>query len=196
MLNCCIERKKAREALLADTLARGEQALKDLDQPDTSATKTKPETGSGLQGESSRPSSPQSNSSDEEFFECDLDNEAASSSSSSATKTDHEKKDPKRRRTESESGQLLTRSSGSKSSQEGEDSQDKASSRPRSDSGANPDEPTSFTDSWTHQAEGRLKPFEDQRLLNVNEVMYVPVTQEPSPMTEDMLEEHAEVLAK
>ncbi len=37
---------------------------------------------------------------------------------------------------------------------------------------------------------------ENMRLLNGEEMMYVPVTQSPAPMTEDMLEEQAEVLAK
>ena len=51
-------------------------------------------------------------------------------------------------------------------------------------------------DSCQLEADGRLKPFEDLKLLNVDDLMYIPVTQEPSPMTEDLLEEHAEVLAK
>jgi Rab3 GTPase-activating protein catalytic subunit len=46
------------------------------------------------------------------------------------------------------------------------------------------------------QAEGRLKPHGNMKLLNVDEPLYVPITQEPAPMTEDMLEEHAEVLAR
>jgi len=53
-----------------------------------------------------------------------------------------------------------------------------------------------FADSLLYQAAGRLKPCSDLRLLNVDEHLYVPVTQEPAPMTEDMLEEHAEVLAR
>lgn len=53
-----------------------------------------------------------------------------------------------------------------------------------------------YTDSLLYQADGRLKPCADLTLLNVNERLYVPVTQEPAPMTEDMLEEHAEVLAR
>jgi len=53
-----------------------------------------------------------------------------------------------------------------------------------------------FADSLQYQADGRLKPCGDLRLLSVNDRLYVPVTQEPAPMTEDMLEEHAEVLAR
>ena len=53
-----------------------------------------------------------------------------------------------------------------------------------------------FQESFTHKPEGRLAPFQDLTLVNCNEKMYIPITQEPAPMTEDMLEEHAEVLAK
>ncbi|KAL5005916.1 hypothetical protein ScPMuIL_017074 [Solemya velum] len=47
-----------------------------------------------------------------------------------------------------------------------------------------------------HRPEGRLTPCGDLKLLRSGEQMYIPVTQEPSPMTEDMLDEQAEVLAK
>jgi Rab3 GTPase-activating protein catalytic subunit len=54
-----------------------------------------------------------------------------------------------------------------------------------------------FADSVSSfQSEGRLKPHGAMKLLNVDEPLYVPITQEPAPMTEDMLEEHAEVLAR
>lgn len=53
-----------------------------------------------------------------------------------------------------------------------------------------------FQDSWTHQADGRLRPMENLYLLNGENRLYIPVTQQPAPMTEDLLEEHAEVLAK
>ncbi|XP_014777563.1 rab3 GTPase-activating protein catalytic subunit [Octopus bimaculoides] len=46
------------------------------------------------------------------------------------------------------------------------------------------------------EPEGRLRVFGNAKLLNINEQLYIPVTQEPAPMTEDMLEEHAEVLAR
>ncbi|TSM60542.1 Rab3 GTPase-activating protein catalytic subunit [Bagarius yarrelli] len=44
--------------------------------------------------------------------------------------------------------------------------------------------------------EGRLQPHGKLTLLNSNEPLYIPVTQEPAPMTEDVLEEQSEVLAK
>ncbi|KAK7877036.1 hypothetical protein WMY93_032254 [Mugilogobius chulae] len=46
------------------------------------------------------------------------------------------------------------------------------------------------------RAEGRLRQHQDLRLLKTEEPLYVPVTQDPSPMTEDMLEQQSEVLSK
>ncbi|KAK2910702.1 hypothetical protein Q8A73_008417 [Channa argus] len=46
------------------------------------------------------------------------------------------------------------------------------------------------------KAEGRLHPLRKLTLLNSAEPLYVPVTQEPAPITEDLLEEQSEVLAK
>uniref|UniRef100_A0A3Q2EFP5 Rab3 GTPase-activating protein catalytic subunit n=1 Tax=Cyprinodon variegatus TaxID=28743 RepID=A0A3Q2EFP5_CYPVA len=46
------------------------------------------------------------------------------------------------------------------------------------------------------KAEGRLHPYNNMTLLASAEPLYVPVTQEPAPMTEDQLEEQSEVLAK
>uniref|UniRef100_A0A8C7VGN4 Rab3 GTPase-activating protein catalytic subunit n=1 Tax=Oncorhynchus mykiss TaxID=8022 RepID=A0A8C7VGN4_ONCMY len=44
--------------------------------------------------------------------------------------------------------------------------------------------------------DGRLHPHGKLTLLNSQEPLYIPVTQEPAPMTEDLLEEQSEVLAK
>ncbi|KAL8183240.1 UNVERIFIED_CONTAM: Rab3 GTPase-activating protein catalytic subunit [Gekko kuhli] len=44
--------------------------------------------------------------------------------------------------------------------------------------------------------EGRLHQHGNLTLLHPGEPLYVPVTQEPAPMTEDLLEEQSEVLAK
>ena len=46
------------------------------------------------------------------------------------------------------------------------------------------------------QPQGRLKRLDDLRLLNGEADLYIPVTQDPAPMTEDTLAEHAEVLTK
>ncbi|XP_022241871.1 rab3 GTPase-activating protein catalytic subunit-like isoform X2 [Limulus polyphemus] len=46
------------------------------------------------------------------------------------------------------------------------------------------------------QPEGRLRQCGSLTLLLLDEPLYIPVTQEPAPMTEDILEEHAEVLVQ
>ena len=54
-----------------------------------------------------------------------------------------------------------------------------------------------FTESWTHQPDGRLRVCtEGRKLLTGEEDMYIPMTQEPAPMTEDVLDEHAEILTR
>lgn len=55
---------------------------------------------------------------------------------------------------------------------------------------------SSYVDTATNKPEGRLAKSGDLKLLNSEEPLYIPITQDPSPMTEDMLEEHAEVLAR
>ncbi|XP_067891174.1 rab3 GTPase-activating protein catalytic subunit isoform X1 [Heterodontus francisci] len=44
--------------------------------------------------------------------------------------------------------------------------------------------------------EGRLHQYGKLTLLRTEDPLYIPVTQEPAPMTEDLLEEQSEVLAK
>ncbi|XP_064598105.1 rab3 GTPase-activating protein catalytic subunit-like [Liolophura sinensis] len=55
---------------------------------------------------------------------------------------------------------------------------------------------TFFKDSISYRPDGRLRPYGDLKLLDSGETLYIPITQEPAPMTEDMLDEHAEALAK
>lgn len=55
---------------------------------------------------------------------------------------------------------------------------------------------SAFKESYSHKPEGRMALFQELKLINCDDKMYIPITQEPAPMTEDMLEEHAEVLAK
>ncbi|XP_015922573.1 rab3 GTPase-activating protein catalytic subunit [Parasteatoda tepidariorum] len=45
-------------------------------------------------------------------------------------------------------------------------------------------------------SEGRLRQLGETRLLYHDEPLYIPLTQEPAPVTEDMLEEQAEVLVQ
>ncbi|KAM9802175.1 rab3 GTPase-activating protein catalytic subunit isoform 7-T11 [Syngnathus typhle] len=46
------------------------------------------------------------------------------------------------------------------------------------------------------RAEGRMHPCNNMTLLNSSDLLFIPVTQEPAPMTEDLLEEQSEILAK
>ena len=57
-------------------------------------------------------------------------------------------------------------------------------------------ESSSYVDSVSYKPEGQLSPCSDLKLLKTGDQIYIPITQEPAPMTEDMLEEHAEILAK
>ncbi|CAN8024272.1 unnamed protein product [Ixodes persulcatus] len=53
-----------------------------------------------------------------------------------------------------------------------------------------------ITDSQDKSREGILRRCGDMTLLETGEPLQIPVTQEPSPMTEDMLEQHADALVK
>ncbi|KAG0715159.1 Rab3 GTPase-activating protein catalytic subunit [Chionoecetes opilio] len=57
------------------------------------------------------------------------------------------------------------------------------------------EEEKSSRSSWDKPV-GRIKRCAKQRLLKTNEPLYIPFTQEPAPMTEDRLEEHAGVLLR
>ncbi|XP_061697814.1 rab3 GTPase-activating protein catalytic subunit isoform X1 [Syngnathoides biaculeatus] len=46
------------------------------------------------------------------------------------------------------------------------------------------------------RAEGRMHPYNNMTLLNSSELLFIPVTQEPAPMTEDLLEEQSEIFTK
>lgn len=47
-----------------------------------------------------------------------------------------------------------------------------------------------------NKPEGRLSRLGDMMLVDTDEYLYVPVTQEPVPKTEDQLEDDAEVMLK
>jgi Rab3 GTPase-activating protein catalytic subunit len=147
MLNCCIERKKAREKQLEDSLAAGEKALRDYAKAKEQAARVvRPLSDAAASDEE-----------EDEFFECDEEKQ----------ETECKEKQEEKKKGEDAEGEERRRS-----------------------------EDAAFSDAHTHQADGRLHVLDDLRLLYLDEPLYVPVTQEPAPMTEDMLEEHAEVLAK
>lgn len=47
-----------------------------------------------------------------------------------------------------------------------------------------------------NKPEGRLSKLNDMKLIDSDEYLYVPITQEPVPKTEDQLEDDAEVMLK
>ncbi|KAI0217388.1 Rab3 GTPase-activating protein catalytic subunit [Lamellibrachia satsuma] len=194
MLNCCIERKQTHEALQSESST-----------PSTDAFERK-QTHEALQSESSTPStdafgsipievdddnkkeqkgcSTSSDEDEDEFFEC-----VESSDEASVPVKDRKiggGGDAKvRRRRSKRAGDVQKRHSSTKQKSDDDQSLPEESDTP------------SFTDTLTHQPEGRQRPYNDLYLLNIpGEHLYVPVTQEPAPMTEDMLDEQAEVLAK
>lgn len=144
-----------------------------------------------------------STSSDDEFFECDDENADRKSSVGSLQKAKSRSTDSK-----TKSGETSTDSgAASEDCAMDTDQLDSNTSKTQQDS-VRPsnsqsgfkvlesESEMSFTDSFTHQPDGRSRVLDELRLLNVDEALYIPLTQEPAPMTEDMLEEHAEVLAK
>lgn len=60
----------------------------------------------------------------------------------------------------------------------------------------NEDEPMDSSTSGPQQPEGRLSKCGDLKLLNIDEDMYIPITQEPPPMTEDLLQEQSRILSQ
>lgn len=47
-----------------------------------------------------------------------------------------------------------------------------------------------------NKPEGRMAKLNDMKLIDSDEFLYVPITQEPVPKTEDQLEDDAEILLK
>ncbi|XP_010573450.1 PREDICTED: rab3 GTPase-activating protein catalytic subunit isoform X4 [Haliaeetus leucocephalus] len=142
MLNCCIERKKAR-----DEGKRGSM-------PDRSPGGTSGDTGKGADHSGDNPDKEKEvgksweswSDSEEEFFECLSDTEDLKGN-----------------------GQENGKKGGAK-----EGNKESVNLKP----------------------EGRLHPHGKLTLLHPGEPLYIPITQEPAPMTEDLLEEQSEVLAK
>ncbi|XP_063789852.1 rab3 GTPase-activating protein catalytic subunit isoform X2 [Pseudophryne corroboree] len=139
MLNCCIERKKARDDSKKGNIPNcsSDSALNSTANEPAESEKSKYDVGKSWDSWSD---------SEEEFFECHSDTE--------------ELKD---------NGQEATRKLSAK-----EDAKETSALKP----------------------DGRLHQSGNLTLLNTGEPLYIPVTQEPAPMTEDLLEEQSEVLAK
>ncbi|XP_065607464.1 rab3 GTPase-activating protein catalytic subunit isoform X2 [Cyrtonyx montezumae] len=142
MLNCCIERKKARDegkrGNVSDRSPSGSgDTGRGADHSGDNLKETDKEVGKSWESWSD---------SEEEFFECLSDAEDLKGN-----------------------GQENGKKGGAK-----EGSRDPVNLKP----------------------EGRLHPHGKLTLLHPGEPLYIPITQEPAPMTEDLLEEQSEVLAK
>ncbi|KAL8588274.1 hypothetical protein ACOMHN_008577 [Nucella lapillus] len=169
MLNCCIERKVKREAA-----GYGQEGTLLHEAASTSAfetdvSHTQPDNDEAVDEGPARRSagnSSEDEEEDDEFFECEEGEENEDGEKSTSSDTS-----PKHGST-------------SKKHLPSEKSMDSSVSE------------TSFKDAAVMKAEGRLAPMKNLRSLSTNEPLFIPVTQEPSPMTEDMLEEQAEVLAR
>uniref|UniRef100_A0A8C5WWA4 Rab3 GTPase-activating protein catalytic subunit n=1 Tax=Laticauda laticaudata TaxID=8630 RepID=A0A8C5WWA4_LATLA len=136
MLNCCIERKKARDEGKKVINLEKQKDMMDQDYPKES-DKEKGEVGKSWESWSD---------SEEEFFECLSDTEELKGNGQEGGKKGVAKESSK---------EILVL-----------------------------------------KPEGRLHPYGTMKLLHPGQPLYVPVTQEPAPMTEDLLEEQSEVLAK
>ena len=191
MLNCCIEKKIKREKQnnipnsISSTSVSGktrnsamndvELESKSISECSSSSSKTDMASsvssgGSNVRKTSSSKSmSEEGDSSEEEFFECE---DESSQISEENIKISNEG--------ETDEADVSKSESGSETIQ----SETKAASVSSS---------ASFV---SLTPEGRLHQCGDLDLLEVDEPLYIPVTQEPAPMTEDMLEEHAQVLTK
>ncbi|XP_042324449.1 rab3 GTPase-activating protein catalytic subunit isoform X1 [Sceloporus undulatus] len=136
MLNCCIERKKARDE---GKKVNSDRSSGDTGKPDSSkeSDKEKGEVGKSWESWSD---------SEEEFFECLSDTEDLKANGQ-------------------EGGKKGIAKDGSK-------------------------------ETLALKPEGRLHQHGNLTLLHPGDPLYVPITQEPAPMTEDLLEEQSEVLAK
>ncbi|XP_078259535.1 rab3 GTPase-activating protein catalytic subunit isoform X1 [Rhinoraja longicauda] len=155
MLNCCIERKKARDGgrkQMSENVTAERKLSNNAVKGTTECTDNK-EFEKENKGESSQQKSWDSwSDSEDEFFECLSDTEELKES-----------------RQESETKEEITKG-------------DK-------DEGGK-------KDIQKCKPEGRLHQHGKLTLLHTGGPLYIPLTQEPAPMTEDLLEEQSEVLAK
>lgn len=172
MLNCCIERKIKRESAgygHEGTVLHEASSGAELEQSPLQLVVPNNDVGQE-KNRAERVASIES-SSDDEFFEC-IENDA--NEEGQLVSSDDDEK------------QLSAASSSkrAKKSLTSEKSLDSSMSE------------ASFKDSLPPKPEGRLAQIKNMFSLATGEPLFIPVTQEPSPVTEDMLEEHAEVLAK
>lgn len=203
MLNCCIERKKARESSseekgdVPETPPSMKQTVKSPQQGalvssggDWEGDVKSPHQGA-LVSSSSEGGWEGDLSSEDEFFECaDEDQQQpmeTSDTTEGATQATSESVIDTRSDCSDNTVRSQSTSPGVKTL--------KCESTSSIQSSLDTD--VSFTESWTHMPEGRRQPYLHHTLLHhPQQTLYIPLTQEPSPMTEDMLEQHADVLSR
>ncbi|KAK3589406.1 hypothetical protein CHS0354_020737 [Potamilus streckersoni] len=211
MLNCCIERKIKREQLHKGYTGEPDSPLSSLRDKITGSTAAHNSSISQLgdkgevktvdsSGPKTNPKKAQSfdSSSEDEFFECEEENDTVKEKDS---QSEIEKESLEQSETEMEAvdESAIENETADQSVDSEKEEKVKGSSAINSkteDDAVSLTSESSFKDSLTHNPEGRLAPHGELKLLYTGEQMYIPVTQEPAPMTEDMLDEHAEVLAK
>ncbi|XP_059172739.1 rab3 GTPase-activating protein catalytic subunit-like [Physella acuta] len=185
MLNCCIECKIKRESA---GYGYGADSLNIHDAGFDSYTDIKNISTDGLSAAAMKRLSKtasllNSSDDDEEFFECHEEGDDGKEGGGLSARSEAD---------ETNNGEEKHSNSADVAGSESQDTGDKLASGRMKTS----EDSSLFKDSLTHRPEGRLVPMKNVFLLTNGEQLYIPITQEPSPMTEDMLEEHAEVLAK
>ncbi|XP_064646210.1 rab3 GTPase-activating protein catalytic subunit-like [Lineus longissimus] len=223
MLNCCIEKKRNRElhpvSINVQEAGIGEEEEEEEDEEVAMETEQQTVVGKGKSKEeesrekgtireSSAPGtrSPlsmcSSLSDDDEFYECEeessdpsLDGSMKDTESTDQTEDSTAKKPKIDQSSESNdpvpgtSKDLSDDKNESEAKMEVEEEKSQVEESSQSSSG-------SFQDPTIYKPVGRLRQYEDVTLLNLDEPLYIPITQDPSPLTEDMLEEQADILAK
>ncbi|XP_048775837.1 rab3 GTPase-activating protein catalytic subunit-like isoform X2 [Ostrea edulis] len=190
MLNCCIERKIKREQLFKGYTGQSADDMTDSGSPDDVMSSHLSTSDSEICGanesEESRYESKQHSKRDDEKEKEDIPAKRPhldSSSDDEFFECGDEGEDSEDGCTEMEVETVMAKD---KSAADG----DMVSLEMSMTSSS------SYVDTATNKPEGRLAKSGDLKLLNSEEPLYIPITQDPSPMTEDMLEEHAEVLAR
>nr|XP_032813023.1 rab3 GTPase-activating protein catalytic subunit isoform X2 [Petromyzon marinus] len=186
MLNCCIERKKSREERQRESSSAGGVGRAGGSDTAPSTSKNgRREAAAGRAGErqqqggtsaemaAQKPWDSWSEDSEDEFFECESDlsdgGEGAEEGEEGSTEG--------------------TRQSGTGVTNE--DNASKVAERKEERKAAAAANATA-----QRKPDGRLHQHGEITLIESGEPLYIPITQEPAPMTEDMLEEQTEVLAK
>ncbi|KAJ8320495.1 hypothetical protein KUTeg_002082 [Tegillarca granosa] len=184
MLNCCIERKIRREQLYKGYTG-------DLDSPQDSPRgklqKESSSLGTSMSSDSLNQSETSSRKNSKTEFSQENSGEKTTSVKAMSIDSSSEDEFFECDETNVENAQKSENSETATEQNDKEESMDAESET---------SEASLYKDSLNYKPEGRLTPCQDYKLLNSEEPMYIPVTQEPAPMTEDMLDEHAEILAK